>query len=249
MLNWWTAIGIHRVDLLVRRQTGVTIPHQDLSIHDIPLPWLKAENAHGSEIYLRPERGREWPMVFLDDVETGMACRIAQKYTALVVQTSTVGGCHLWIKTTCSLDETGRCHSQRWLAPRAGSDRASISGEHFGRLAGMRNWKRQGEWVNIIQSQRDDLPCWDPTPALQAVEESKKKHLSRSARLAPKREPGMPDQSESGKEWGWVCGMLEHGIPPETVFHRLYQRASIRRGSDAERYSRHTIHRALNRLL
>lgn len=249
MLSWWAGVGIKWVDLLVRRPTGVTVPHQEQSIHDLPISWLKAENTHGAEIYIRPGRNQKWPLVFLDDVEIGKACRIAQKYAALVVHTSSVGGCHLWIKTSRALDEYERGQAQRWLAPRANADRASTSGEHLGRLAGMRNWKRHGAWVNVIQPQWNAHCGWNPSPAIQAVENHQENHCFRSEDPNSTRNSGFSDQSESGKEWGWVRGMLEHGVDPETAFQHLLQRARIRRGPDAERYARLTIQRALNREL
>lgn len=249
MLHWWDSAGIHHVDLMIRRANGVTIIKRDITTQDIPLPWLKSENAHGSNIYLRPERGRAWPMVFLDDVKINMACRIARKYAALVIKTSTMGGCHLWLRTTYPLNEQERGHAQRWLAPKAGADRASVSGEHFGRLAGMRNWKRQGEWVNTIPLEIVDQPFWDPTPSLSPPEQMSNKQQYMSEKSTKRTNPTNRDQSASGKEWGWVCGMLEHGIDPETAFRRLYQNAVIRRDTDADRYSRLTIFRAIKQLL
>jgi hypothetical protein len=239
---------VDQVDLVIMRASRVVIPHPMISIHALPLPWLKAENANGAEIFIRPARNRKWPLVFLDDVKPGLAYRIAQKYAALAVHTSTAGGCHIWIRTARFLDECERGQAQRWLAQRVGADQASTSGEHLGRLAGMRNWKRQGVWVNIIVPELPGRRSWDPAPAFQPTDRCEKnvrQHCSyhETQRTAPRT----PDQSESGKEWGWVCGMLENGIEQEVVYQRLYQRSIVRRGTDAERYARHTIERAVNR--
>ena len=62
----------------------------------------------------------------------------------------------------------------------------SISGEHLGRLAGFKNWKRGGTWVNVLGASCHGRH-WDPT------------------------------------------------VRP-------------RRGRDAERYARRTLHRALERV-
>ena len=247
MLSWWTVAKVDQVDLVVMRANGVVIPHPMLSIHALPLPWLKAENAHGAEIYIRPARNRKWPLVFLDDVKPGLAYRIAQKYAALAVHTSIAGGCHLWIRATRFLDEYERGQAQLWLAQRAGADRASTSGEHLGRLAGMRNWKRQGTWVNIIVPELPGRRCWDPSPVFQTTNTQAENAHQRPTYHEISKTVSGSDQSESGREWGWVCGMLENGVEQEVVFQRLYQRAITRRGTDAERYARHTIERAVNR--
>lgn len=249
MLSWLAGARIKRVDLLVKRTSGVAIPHRAVSICHVPVPWLNAENDRGAEIYIRTTRGESWPLVFLDDVETNLACRIAQRYDALVVLTSTAGGCHIWLKTTYSLDEQERGQVQRWLAQRAHADRASTSGEHLGRLAGMRNWKRQGVWVNVIRTDSGRRLRWDPTLALREMRELQRLPTGQHAASCPKRESGMPDKSESAKEWGWVCGSLEAGAHPETVFHLLYKHALPRRGRDAERYARRTVQRAIEKVL
>jgi hypothetical protein len=56
--------------------------------------------------------------------------------------------------------------------------------------------------------------------------------------------PGI-DHSPSGKEWGWVCGALEAGVPAAKVYAALLQRAAARRGPDAQRYAPRTVQRAL----
>jgi hypothetical protein len=180
-------------------------------------------------------------MVFLDDVAAPMARRIARKYATLAVHTSAHGGCHLWLRLSCALNEPQRCHVQRWLIPRIGADPGSVSGEHLGRLAGMKNWKRGGQWVNILHRPNAHRSAWDPTPALQSAS-----HVQRSviAPCAPPHPSGV-DRSESAREWGWVCGALEAGLSPVVVYQRLLEHASARRGPDAERYARYTLARAL----
>jgi hypothetical protein len=150
-----------------------------------------------------------------------------------------VGGCHLWLSCSFELDEEARHRAQRWLAQRVGADPASTSGEHLGRLAGFKNWKRGGTWVNVMDAPRRGNP-WSP----RAEDDVCLRSRSRISCSSPIRDT--TDTSESGKEWGWVCGLLENGYDPESAFHRLVQRARPRRGRDAERYARRTINRALN---
>ncbi len=237
MLRWWHSVGIERADLAVHRADGAMIWHRSRALEHLPLAWARAQNARAAEVYVRPARGEAWPLTFLDDVAPQLAVRITGKYRALAVRTSPVGGCHLWLACQRPLAESERAAGQRWLAQRTGADPASISGEHLGRLAGFKNWKRQGVWVNVIGVSWHRP--WDPAPALAAcgpthLRRGPSKSLSQVGR----------DISPSGREWAWVCGLLEIGRDPEALYPRLVARARQRRGQDAERYARHTIDRA-----
>jgi len=241
MLEAWHQAGIERADLAVRTVNGAMLWTADRPLDQLPLAFARAHNAKQADIYVRPARGYPWPMVFLDDVAVPMAQRIAGKYATLAVHTSVLGGCHLWLPLTCALDEQQRCHVQRWLIPRLGADPGSGSGEHLGRLAGMKNWKRGGEWVNVLQRPSPHARAWDPTPALQSAAHAKP---TTNIACAPAAAPGV-DRSESAREWGWVCAALEAGLNPAVVYQRLLAHAAPRRGHDAERYASHTIARAI----
>ena len=245
MLDWWLDANIYHVDLMVKRPGDATILHANVPINIIPLPWLRAENARGADIYIRPERNLSWPLLFLDDVNPEMAKKIASKYALLIVRTSIQGGCHLWLKTTTPLDEDERGKAQRFLSQRVQSDRASASGEHFGRLAGMKNWKRGGVWVNVVHAVSTACIPWNPAQALNSSE------IQITARKiqtihAPKSNV-YPGKSESEREWGWVCSAIEAGISPERILKRLIQRATFRRGADAERYAKRTVEQAVKK--
>lgn len=238
MLRWWRRAGVDRADLAVGRPTGAMLWHHDLSIEELPLKWARAENAHGSEIYVRPARGHDWPVVFMDDVSPQMASRIARRYAALVIHTSPEGGCHVWLRCRRPLGETERKDAQRWLTDRVGADPASISGEHLGRLAGFKNQKRGGRWVNVLITSSGF--SWDPTLNLISPQPD-------TTATVPRDTPRTgPDTSPSGREWGWVCSRLEVGCDPGTLYGELVRHAAARRGSDAARYAHHTITHALH---
>jgi hypothetical protein len=242
MIHWWKDAGVSRADLAVRRLDGAMLWHRDVLLDNLPLPWARAENIRHGEVFIRPARGYPWPLVFLDDVAEEIACRTAGKYDAVVVKTSEEGGCHVWLSCSCDLDEWSRHQAQRWLAPRAGADIASTSGEHLGRLAGFKNWKRDGAWVNVIEASRRRrrwVPRTDDKVPLLGVEPMPEPTDNPSSHPT--------DTSPSGVEWGWVCGMLEAGLPPRHAYYRLVERARRRRGRDAERYARKTVGKALAR--
>lgn len=234
MLAWWHWAGIDHIDLAVKRLDTMAW-HCDLAAYDLPLAWARAQNVRHADVYARPARGRAWPLVFLDDVAVPRAQAIARKYEALVVETSHAGGCHVWLACSGSLTEAQRLQAQRWLAQKLGADLGSVSGEHLGRLAGFKNWKRNGVWVNVLEASRHGQR-WDPgdVPA-----------TGRTRSETPGCRHGARDTSPSGREWGWVCGQLEAGVDPDLVYNRLLATAHRRRGSDAPRYARRTVERAL----
>jgi hypothetical protein len=150
MLTGWQSARVTRADLALRRSSGAMLWQSNLALEELPLAWARAENAHGAEVYIRPARGLDWPMVFLDDVLLEVAMAAARGHGGLAIQTSPAGGCHLWLPCAQNLNEAARHQVQRWLAERIGGDLGSVSGEHLGRLAGFKNWKRGGCWVNVV---------------------------------------------------------------------------------------------------
>ncbi len=240
MLMWLRDAGVERLDLALLRHGGAMVWHHSKTHGELPLPWTRAMNVHRSEVYIRPSRHGSWPLVFLDDLAPSLAAAIARKYGALVVATSPQGGCHVWLKCSEKLCESKRALAQRWLARRTGADLASTSGEHLGRLAGFKNWKRSGVWVNTIATSK--LPPWDPSPALHEPSEAKRR------RRAPNNAINGVDTSPSGRDWAWVCAQLESGGDPQAIYNDLAARVISRRGPDSERYARRTVERALSHI-
>lgn len=252
MIAWWRDVGVDRVDLAVRRprpasdnDAHVWLWQRAVSLVDLPhvLPWTRAENAQQADVYARPARGSSWSVVFLDDLARADALNFTARHPGLCVHTSPEGGCQLWLRCEQPLDEEGRYRLQKQLAGFHGADPGSVSGEHLGRLAGYRNWKRQGPWVNVLAatSGGSPLPVL-PIPELSGLAPAPRRSRSRTQPFAG------PDTSDSGREWGWVMGALEAGLEPEAIYHRLLAQARARRGADSERYARRTIQRALHRI-
>ena len=236
MLQWWWLAGITLADLAVRRWDGTMVWHHEISLDDLPLAWIRAENSRQAEVYIRPARGHSWPVVLLDDLPVATASRIARKYDSLVVRTSVEGGCHLWLRCSDVLDETERRRAQRWLVQRIEADPASVSGEHLGRLAGFKNWKRSGVWVNVLNASRRNRP-WAAQFDFSGHERPLPSNEQRIGTVST-------DPSPSGREWGWICGLLESGCDATTAYLQLVERARNRRGRDVERYARRTVARA-----
>jgi hypothetical protein len=243
MLAWWHDAGIERADMAVKPPEGGMMWHHGLTLDSLPLAWARALNVRRAEVYIRPAREHAWPLVFLDDVNVPLGTRIARKYDAMAVETSPLGGCHIWLACDQPLSEEARRDAQRWLTQTVAADPASVSGEHLGRLAGFKNWKRGGTWVNVLAASRHGR-LWNPVAALP---DPQPRRTSLSRPKAHTQHPIRPDTSASGREWGWVCGLLEAGCSPRAVYARLVEAARPRRGTDAERYAQRTLRQALER--
>jgi len=245
LLDWWRDVAtVDRVDLAVRRADGEMAWHRERRITSLPLSWLRAENVRGADVYVRPARGWDWPLVFLDDVDRRLASRIARRYDCAVVETSPPGGCHVWLRCARPLAEFQRARAQRWLAERAGADPASVSGEHLGRLAGFKNWKRNGTWVNVLAVTANGR-SWEPgaVPDLDREPDTMRPRPKCPTRQSRVHRPHR-DLSPSGQDWAWVCARLERGRDPDHVRQQLVARARPRRRGDAERYASRTVRRA-----
>jgi len=250
MLAGFRAAGVDRVDLAVKNPDGTMLWQRNRPLENLPLAWLRAANASCAEIYVRPARGCDWPLVFLDDVAVAVAMEAIYRHGGLAVMTSARGGCHLWLPCGRPLDEASRSRVQRWLAGKFGADPASISGEHLGRLAGFKNWKRCGCWVNVLGCAMDPTNSWrglEIPPGILDGKEEPQVCKAGPGKSVPRSSSGR-DTSPSGMDWAWVCNMLEAGMDPEAVRRNLIATARSRRGSDTERYAQKTVERALVRV-
>lgn len=236
MLEWWAATGVDRVDLAVRRAAGAMLWQRNCVIAALPLAWARAENAQHADIYARPARGRSWPLILVDDVAGARADAVAREVDVLLVETSPQGGCQVWLRCDRALAEDERMRIQRTWLVRLGGDPGSVSGEHLGRLAGFKNWKRGGCWVNIRPAARGrpwlvvDDPNTPPRPPAPPTR--------------PQGRDSLRDTTPSGHDWAWVCTRLERGLPPDAIYAQLVDRARPRRGADAERYAQRTLEHA-----
>ena len=254
-LAWFEAHGVQRFDLGVRRRSGVFISRaaacdrvQVTQLRN----WLAAENVAGGDVYIRPARNFDWPLAFLDDVTLNDAVRLAREVCCLAVQTS-AGSCHVWIATDTPLAEDGRAQVQRTLAQRGGErgtfgDLASVSGEHFGRLAGYRNQKPGRDfWVAIAFASRVTkrlavqplLGDAESPPVMQ--EPSRVSTIRRSAPLVL----GGMDRSASGEDWALAMRALERGCDVAELVELLVDRARARGKRAPEDYARRTAQGAM----
>ena len=235
--------GIDCLDFGIRRQDGTFIQRdlQFLDPEDIEkaLPFLRAENVRRSDVYFRPAHQESWPLIFLDDLTNHQARGIARKYQSWIIETSP-GLHHAWILTDRPLSKEERYAAQSRIVSLGTGDPGSVSGEHFGRFPGFRNWKRGGVWVNLISLPDTGLP------RLKTFASSLPRGGRRGSSGRSSSYVGGNDPSESGREWGWVCGSVEHGRDPDEIRQKLEIRARNRGKNDPEGYARRTVMKALS---
>lgn len=250
-LQWFSLQGVDSFDIHLRSprtpdedyKTGNWIwlnRHEAVSADRILsnlMGWLRYKNAKGSDIFFRPHKNGCHQVIFLDDIPTGMAQAICRKYACCIIETHP-GNTQIWLKVDKRLSTEQRKQAQIQIKDLGLSDPGSISGDHLGRLCGFQSQKRKC-WVNLIGTSKM-LP-FSPNPATSPF-------LPPSGDFcASKRKFNGPhDTSDSGREWGWVMGMLRTGLKPEIVTVRLIAAAQKRGKSNAEKYANYTVLKALS---
>jgi hypothetical protein len=252
-LAWFCCLGIDSFDIHVRMprmpgqdyKTGEWVwltNHEDMTCGHIIsrlVGWMRQKNANGSDIFFRPHRGGRHNVIFLDDIPTNRARAVLRKYGGCVIETHP-GNTQIWLKVDRKLTAPERKRAQIILRDLGFTDPGSVSGDHLGRICGFVSQKRKC-WVNLVGT--SDMKPWSPDmrissclPAGRAC--ASKKECSNSFR----------DTSASGREWGWVMGMLRSGMNPGIVLERLAGAAQKRGKNNAVRYARHTVQKAVGKL-
>jgi hypothetical protein len=122
---------------------------QDVGTDDIArlVPWLKRQNAQGSDIYARPSKDESHSLVLVDDLRAPMVERMKKDRVtpALVIETSP-GNFQAWVKLSeASVDSEVRKRAAKVLAQAYGGDPGSVEAGHYGRLGGFTNRKPKHE--------------------------------------------------------------------------------------------------------
>src|SRR5262249_50020582 len=104
------------------------------------VPWLRFQNSHGRNVYIRP-RG-EHNLTLVDDLKPAAIDIMKQAgfRPALVVETSPENY-QAWVKHSEVLTKETGTAAARALARQFGGDLGAADWRHFGRLAGFTNRK------------------------------------------------------------------------------------------------------------
>ena len=95
--------------------------------------------------------------IFFDDLTPHDAAPLARKYESIAIKTSVAGGYQLWIRTDDLICKTERKLIQRYMCEQVNADPCSTDGHHLGRLAGYKNIKRGGNWINVKKCSGTEL--------------------------------------------------------------------------------------------
>lgn len=249
-LLWFSRQGVDCFDIHIRSpqtpgedyKTGKWIwltQHEAVSAEQISsrlMGWLRYKNAKGSDVFFRAHKDACHRVIFLDDIPIHMAHAICKKYGSCVIETHP-GNTQIWMKVDKKLSTDQRKQAQVQIKDLGLTDPGSISGDHLGRLCGFQSQKRKC-WVNLVgTSQR---PPWSPN--LKTAPS-----LPPSGVFCASRNPSAShlDTSDSGREWGWVMGMLRAGLRPDSVTEKLIAAAQKRGKPNAVKYANHTVQKAL----
>jgi hypothetical protein len=273
-LIWFHHYGVEGFDIHVRKpktsnedyKTGNWIwltKNENIVYKDIQktlVSWLRCENAHGSDIYFRPHRNGIHPVIFLDDVSIDNALKVAMKYSACVVETS-YNNTQIWLATDKPLDKSKRKKAQTLLMKKGYSDPGSISGDHLGRLCGVKSQKHD-TWVNLIKTSTVkpySIPMEDKSlfSSPLNVHDHNSKHEIKKLEQTVNYNMGVlcaskscsyegSDNSKSAKEWGWIMGMLRNGTCKNVVKQKLKNSAERRGKKNSERYATYTVEKAIS---
>lgn len=104
------------------------------------IPWLRAKNAEGAAIYVRPKGEHQYSLV--DDLTSDAAKRMhAEGFTPAIVVETSPANFQAWLNHGEVLDKQTSTTAARALAERFGGDPGAADWRHFGRLAGFTNRK------------------------------------------------------------------------------------------------------------
>ena len=161
--QWFAIMGIHRFDIQLRMpdpdskssQAGWRWlkPNLDVSIGSFFLKfakWTRFMNSKGGDVYVRPHGEISHGVIFLDDLPVDKAIQVSKKYASCIVCTSE-NNTQVWLATDRKLSKAERKFVQSWMRSVGYTDPGSISGDHLGRLCGVRSQKRNC-WVNLIET-------------------------------------------------------------------------------------------------
>jgi hypothetical protein len=254
MLDWFHAVGVDSWNFSVLDK-GMLGHERSRNRDEVErsLGWGWVKNQSGHDVYIRPARGHDWPVVFLDDLPPRKARGIAKKYGAMVVETSREN-CQVWVRTIRPLSETERATVQRSLVARVGADPMSASGDHFGRAVGFRNRKRGRDDFCVRVLLATNGAALDPDPHL--VEASSPSRPIGAARAVFTGLGSGEAKSESEREYRYCLARLgwakSRGRDPVGEFaylvgniaDRAVERGKRKTRADALVYAEKTVLRA-----
>lgn len=240
------ALGAATVNLGVLLPSGTMIRRLGWSpaAVDRALPWLRAQNAQGAQIFVRPSLDAV-TAVLVDDIPTSRLSHLTVT-PAAIVETSP-GNTQVWVRFTHPVPIGHARAIARTLQAAWGGDPSSADGQHFGRLVGFTNrWPRHrqpdGHYPLVRLLHASDavqdpaaLCAWSPpvpAPALPAVSPSTARTLrSLAAFHADPRYAGDCHRADLA----WAVAALRHGWSAATIAGTIARTRDLHKKGNADR--------------
>jgi hypothetical protein len=251
MIDWMLASGgplqvaaahysaTGRVDRVLDGKRKIASPEDYIRLR----PWLRHENAHCCNIWIRPAAA-EHAIVMLDDLPTATAAAVARKYRALAIETSP-GNAQVWIVCSRALSRAERQDVARSLSRLIGSDPGAISEPRWGRLAGYRQRKPGNEgFMTRIISASNDRPALDPAPHLKTAPSSP----APAGGVVAYSPIGTTGGDQSRREFAFACHALRRGMTPTEVAAAVAAHVAATGRRKSAGYAERTVAAALARL-
>ena len=255
--RWFVKMGVHRFDIQMQEPDPSAEsttkswrwlkPSLNISTGTFFLKfskWVKFINAKGGDIYIRPHGEASHALIFLDDLSIEKALQISRKYASCVVCTSK-DNTQVWLATDEKLSKIERKNTQSWMKGIGYTDPGSTSGDHLGRLCGVRSQKRDC-WVNLLVTTSgtkytppligDQPPISPPLRGEACASES----LAAEASTAKSTKNQKP-QSQSERDFVWAMGAMRRGMLFSDVMDHLVASAKRRGKRNADLYAQRTV--------
>jgi hypothetical protein len=232
------------------------------------IPWLRAKNAAGAAIYIRPHG--EHNLSLIDDLKRGAIdhMKAAGFEPTLVVETSP-SNLQAWLNHGRRLPKDLSTAVARALAARWGGDKGAADWRHFGRLSGFTNRKAKYQMENGLFP---FVRIAEATPGLvyqnaDAIVDEVRRRLDREAgavRTAPAPSNGRatstclktiedfrnnPVYGGDGNriDLAYAVYAFSHGVPESDIIADLRSRDLSKKGSPKrqEAYLHRTIAKAI----
>ena len=229
------------------------------------VPWLRAKNAEGAAIYIRPKG--EHPYSLVDDLTAEAVQRMTKGgFTPAIVVETSPSNFQAWVNHGELLDRRTSTQAARALADRFGGDPGAADWRHFGRLAGFTNRKpayagRDGlfPFVRIVEFQPGVYPiapCFVGEIRCAAIEQGKGSRnasaINHRGSLSIDDFRADPRYSGDGNriDLAYALYALGHGGTEEAVGAAMRTRDLSKKGSEARQsaYVARTIAKARTQL-
>jgi hypothetical protein len=250
-----------------RRDAVMLLRTWDTETINRSIPWLRAKNAGGAAIYIRPHG--EHHLSLVDDLTAPAVQRMKETgfEATLVVETSP-GNFQAWLNHGATLDKKASTTAAKALAEQFGGDPGAADWRHFGRLAGFVNRKPKYQrpdglfpFVRITEQHRD-LVYSQAGAFLSTVQERVKQQDSRCWRTEQGMRPEGNGRLKSIEDFridpaysgdgnridlAYAVYALAHGVDEAVIRSAIQSRDLSKKGSELrqEAYVARTISKAV----